>query len=95
MTNVTEEIFNTAGEMFVYLYHCPRGGNKKWIQFYKDLLQSHELDVMLLTLNRLMKSTQRDTATKILDYLEIHWNLNFRNIMPSAKDHFQNLNTLR
>ena len=98
MTNVTEEIFNTAGEMFVFSNHCPRGGNKNWIQFYKDLSESHEPDVILITLNRLMKTSQRDTAKKILDYLDTHWNLKFRNSMlrsAEVKYQFQNDNSLR
>ena len=98
LTNITEEIFNTAGEMFVFFNHCPRGGNKKWIQFYKDLSESHEPDVILMTLNRLMKTSQRDTAKKILDYLDTHWNLKFRNSMlrsAEVKYQFQNDNSLR
>ena len=85
--NITNDILNTAAEMFVYLNHCPHGGNKDWIQFYKNLFKIHEPDVILMTLNRLIKTSQRDTAKKILEYLEVDWNLKFRNITSrSASD---------
>ena len=96
--NITEDILNTAGEMFIYLNHCRDGGNAKWIQFYKDLFKIHEPDVILLTLNRLMKleTTQRDIAMKLLDYLEIQWDLKFRNITSlQNRHHFHVENNLR
>ena len=96
--NISDDILNTAGEMFIYLNHCPHGGNPLWIQFYKDLFLTYEPNVILMTLNRLMKTSQKDTAKKLFDYLEVHWDLQYRNITSRSADGrnlFQNETMLR
>ena len=70
--NITSESLVTAAEMFIYLTICPGKFNsvnptearQKWFQawyrLYNDLFNTHSLDQILLTLNRLMKSGSRD-----------------------------------
>ena len=53
--NMTTEILENAGNMFVYLNYCP-GNLKSWLVFYKDLFQNESPAQILLTLNRI---TQR------------------------------------
>ena len=82
--NITEQNLTSAAEMFIYLNRCPHGGNPAWVQFYKNLFLTYKPDIILMTLNRLMKTTQRATATKLLEYLEVHLNLKFRNITAGS-----------
>ena len=47
----------TAAKMFIYLNTCP-GKLKSWFLFYKYLFETESLDKILLTLNRMMKSSR-------------------------------------
>ena len=84
MDNTTNEILNAAAEMFVFMYYCPRH-DSAWKQFYKNLLKTNKPDTILLTLNRLMKTEKQKVARSLLEYLENHWNLKFRNITTLGK----------
>ena len=57
--NITSENLKSAAEMFLYLIFCP-GTNLPWFIFYKELLQTQTTDQIILTLNRIMKSTKAE-----------------------------------
>lgn len=65
MKNITRENLKTAAEMFIYLCTCP-GNNgewkmenwfKSWYTFYSYLFQKQSTYQIILTLNRMMKSS--------------------------------------
>jgi len=69
LANMNAEDLQSAAEMFIYLNMCPGEYNKEfqpygslqklviaWFTFYEDLLKNKSLDIILLTLNRLMKN---------------------------------------
>ena len=82
--SVTNETINAAAEMFIYLTFCRNGGNAAWAQLYKNLFQDHNPDVILITLNRLMKTSHHDVAKNILEYLEIKWDLKFQSVVAGS-----------
>ena len=55
--NITDEALEMAGEMFIYLNQCP-GYLYGWQLFYSDLLNGSPPDVIILTLNRILKSAK-------------------------------------
>ena len=67
--NMTDEILKTAAEMYIYLGSCPNPV-KPWIYFYKDLFQNESPDLILLTLNRLVKSSGT-SSQKINDLITV------------------------
>ena len=55
---LTNDELQTAGEMFLYLYACPKHDMEwfiSWSSFYTDLF-SQSADQIILTLNRMMES---------------------------------------
>ena len=63
--NLTKRELKAAAEMYIYLNTCPYskayyGANKAWFRswynFYKDLFSSQPVDIIILTLNRIMNS---------------------------------------
>ena len=53
LDNITDETFQTAKEMFFYLYLCPKY-KYDWILLLSNLLENTSLDIILQTLNRIM-----------------------------------------
>ena len=53
--NITTSVLKDAGEMFIYLNSCS-DLLKPWFLFYTDLFQNQTIDVVILTLNRIMKN---------------------------------------
>ena len=63
--NLTKSELKAAAEMYIYLNTCPYskayyGANKAWFRswynFYKDLFSTQPVDIIILTLNRIMNS---------------------------------------
>ena len=52
--NVTKHNLKTIGESFIYLYSCSNP-LKNWLNFYEDLFQNQSPDIILLSLNRILK----------------------------------------
>ena len=65
--NMTTEILENAGNMFVYLNYCP-GNLKSWLVFYKDLFGNQPANVIVLTLNRMLKA---DNSSKNEEFKNI------------------------
>ena len=57
--NITKVMLAAAAEMFLYLISCPNP-QKQWFLFYYDLFQNKNLDVILLTLNRIILKASRN-----------------------------------
>ena len=55
---ISNETIEAAGEMFIYLYLCPKF-NWRWTNFYVDLFQNSTPDVIVQTLNRIMYTAGR------------------------------------
>ena len=56
--NLTNAELQTAAEMLLYLNMCP-DTIKPWLLFYKDLFQTQSPDLIILTLNRLVKTSSK------------------------------------
>ena len=54
MDNITDYQLKLAGKMFIYLNSCSVL-LKPWFSFYAELFQKQSLDVIILTLNRILK----------------------------------------
>ena len=54
---LTNAELQTAAEMFIYLNTCP-SVFKSWFLFYKDLFLTKTADHIILTLNRMLKTSQ-------------------------------------
>ena len=52
--NVTKHNLKTIGELFIYLYSCSKP-LKNWLNYYEDLFQNQPPDIILLSLNRILK----------------------------------------
>ena len=55
--NVTEEVLESGGEMLLYLASCPGPALLSWKEFYKEMFGNFDLQNMILTLNRILKSS--------------------------------------
>ena len=79
--NITEEIINSAAEMFIKLNFCPVPNEydtfQSWIHFYKDLFQNHNPRLIVMTINRLLKSKEDNVAQQLLLYVKSLWKLKF------------------
>ena len=53
--NIGRENLKTAAEIYIYLNTCP-DSLKPWFSFYKDLFHDQDPNLIILTLNRMMKS---------------------------------------
>ena len=65
--NMTSREMTIAAEMFIYLNTCPKA---EWLLFYRDLFKNHSPEYIILTLNRVMKSSSekyKDIAWKLLE----------------------------
>ena len=71
--NMTIEDLKNAAEMFMYLNTCI-GSLKPWFVFYKDLFKNKSPDLIILTLNRIMKGRSMEKgyfkimAMKLLNF---------------------------
>ena len=68
---MTAEELKTAAEILTYIIACPlKDWFQSWYQFYVNLFNAKSLDIILLTLNRLMKNediTFRNNNQKLLE----------------------------
>ena len=89
--NILENMDNTtlkhAADMFVYLNSCPQS-IKSWILLYKDLIDVSNRDVLVLTLNRILKAESidrndefKDIAKSILEKVQIDLSLQYKEIL--------------
>ena len=60
---ISNETIEAAGDMFIYLYLCPKF-NWRWTNFYVDLFQNSTPDVIVQTLNRIMYTAGRIKENK-------------------------------
>ena len=58
LETLTNEELRTAAEMFTYLNTCPDSWYMSWSSFYRDLFLTKPADQIILTLNRMMKTTK-------------------------------------
>ena len=92
-SNISLEILNLSGELFIYMNLCPKKQND-WILFYKDLISNNSLGQVILTLNRLRISEinhqdmihVRDFASKIFDFCTKKFSLMYPLIQTFGAD---------
>ena len=71
-TNVTEEVLASAGEMLLYLASCPGPVLLSWKEFYKEIFQTFDFQTILLTLNRILKTSDgalHDITDSLIKYV--------------------------
>ena len=77
--NISKETLTSAVEMFIFLNFCPRTSQYDdyitWIRFYQQLFLASEPRIILMTLNRLLKTPQGKIALKLLQHVGKVWNL--------------------
>ena len=89
--SVLENMDNTtlkhAADMFIYLNSCPQS-IKSWILLYKDLIMWKTRDVLVLTLNRILKAESigqndefKEIAKSILEKVQIDLSLQYKEIL--------------
>ena len=89
--SVLENMDNTtlkhAADMFIYLNSCPQS-IKSWILLYKDLIMWKTRDVLVLTLNRILKAESvnenddfKEIAKNILEKVQIDLSLRYKEIL--------------
>ena len=61
---LTNEELRHAAEMFLYLTMCP-DTIKPWLLFYKDLFQTQSQEQIILTLNRMIKTSKTEHIARI------------------------------
>ena len=78
---ISKDILTSGAEMFMYLNFCPNldvaDTFPAWIQFYENLFQTNNPRLILMTLSRLLKTSQRGIAVKLLNHVSKMWNLKF------------------
>ena len=92
---ISNETIEAAGEMFIYLYLCPKF-NWRWTNFYVDLLQNSPLDIIIQTLNRIMYTGKIKGDKYIFNvtkkvFLKVFDSFNINISMPYNKWHKGNL----
>ena len=76
-SNISEETLEAAAIFFIYIYpvtkECPFAEFNSWFSvwstFYTDLIKTQSADIIILTLNRIIKTTtkgSKDAAMHIL-----------------------------
>ena len=77
--NVSNEILSVAAKTFIYLNFCPFPNDfdtfREWIEFYHNLFQKNNPKIILITLNRLLKTTQNEISLSLLQYVSTLWRL--------------------
>ena len=66
LNSITDETFQTAGEMFFYLNLCPKS-KFEWTQLLSSMLQNTSLDLILQTLNRIMVTGKLKNDKNLVD----------------------------
>ena len=106
---MTSRDLKTAGEMFLYLYSCSGFTNSNfqatengkwfinWFTFYNDLIQSPP-DLILLTLNRMMKSTDNNAFEekffkRIARFLHMKFK-RIRDLLPGKEQKRSNITSM-
>ena len=85
MDKMTDSKLRLAGEMFIYLNSCS-GLLKPWFSFYADLFQKQSLDVIILTLNRILKNKNvlnkklKDIAKTLFQRMSSIFSLKYKDI---------------
>ena len=65
--DITNENLENAGKMFVYLNMCLRDQwHTSWYNFYNNLFKNQQVNNMVLTLNRIMKSRKTPLNKSVL-----------------------------
>ena len=83
--NFTNDQLKTPAEMFLYMVSCS-DTLKPWFKFYKDLFHSYSSEKIVLTVNKILKSTDakknkklNDIAAEIFRRLEVLFSLKLKN----------------
>ena len=87
LENMDNTTLKHAADMFIYLNSCPQS-IKSWILLYKDLIDVSNRDVLVLTLNRILKAENidqndefKDIAKRILEKVQIDLSLQYKEIL--------------
>jgi len=93
LTNLTREDLKMASEIYLYLNTCPHV-LKTWFLFYEELFLRESMDMIVLTLNRLMKGASnyffRVVAKKLFEkYEDIKLKLNVKEHAPRMDEHLK------
>ena len=59
---ISEDMFEAAGEMFIYMISCLDKANSDWIRYFQDLLHNHSTRTLIANLARLRNSSERRKA---------------------------------
>ena len=86
--NMTNKELKTAAEMFIYLNTCTEdngeieGWFKSWFKFYDNLFRSQNSEMIILTLNRMMKINRegRVRAKKLFNAVTNTFSLKYQHI---------------
>ena len=91
--NVDRKLLKDAAEMFIYLQFCPKPvKSSPWKEFYEDLLKNYSLKLILLTLNRILRTSEigsrnnKNVPEKLLDKIRETLELQHKNIKIMTKD---------
>ena len=86
LENMDNTTLKHAADMFIYLNSCPQS-IKSWILLYKDLIMWKTRDVLVLTLNRILKAESvnenddfKEIAKNILEKVQIDLSLRYKEI---------------
>ena len=89
--NISTRFLETAGEMFIYWNLCPKF-MYEWNKFYIDLMQNASPDIIVLTLNRIIKTGEQngdktimEIARKLLRTISEKYSLVFQQIDALTK----------
>ena len=95
-TKVYDMDIETAGEMFLYLNLCPRF-MFEWTQLFVELFKNSSLDIIVQTLNRLLKTASLmgnkslvDITNNILQRIAKKYSFDFQIIYELSRG-FQNI----
>ena len=87
LENMDNTTLKHAADMFIYLNSCPQS-IKSWILLYKDLIMWKTRDVLVLTLNRILKAESigqndefKEIAKSILEKVQIDLSLQYKEIL--------------
>ena len=87
LENMDNTTLKHAADMFIYLNSCPQS-IKSWILLYKDLILWKTRDVLVLTLNRILKAESigqndefKEIAKSILEKVQIDLSLQYKEIL--------------
>ena len=64
--NISTSFLETAGGMFIYWNLCPKF-MYEWKKFYIDLMQNASPDIIVLTLNRIIKTGEQNGDKTIVE----------------------------